>query len=599
MFFRSFDPVETARVSAIQLISDLSSSTGIIIPFIEDYLVDYERHNLRAAFIAGFAHGLDLQALLIRLQTHGGYSAADFRDLIVYVGTPDAVENHVVSFAQSSLTVLQDQTESAVNSNGVLLRGVSLGAVAAENEFRTLRNYFVETSEYIRTLRGEVRVVTGRKGSGKTAIFFQVRDTLRVQDGTLVIDLKPESFQMSKFRDDLAELVDAGLVDHTLSAFWYFVMLSEVMVALRKRAERYARADSRAASLISESADLIQSFGIPESGDFNLRLNQLVRYFLDELRGSRNRGAPLAIEEITNLVFRSAVPELREFILKHTLINDKIVLLFDNIDKGWPSTGVEDVDIDLIRTLLESLTKLGQDLASYNRKFESTVFLRNDIFELLIDDTPDRGKFGRVNIDWSDREKLRQLIARRLKDSHGLKFADFSSIWNSLFDEKVDGRDSFEFLVDHSLMRPRFLISLVEIAIGNAINRQHSKVSDVDCVESVNQYSHSLIDDFGFEIRDVSKFPSDMLYYFVGSEREISAEEIIKILKERGMTVEESSDALHLMLWYGVIGLASVRGNPLYIFDVGYNMKRLMSETQQPSFDSMYVINPGIYPALA
>ena len=30
------------------------------------------------------------------------------------------------------------------------------GATAAENEFRTLEDYFVETAEYLRTARGEI-----------------------------------------------------------------------------------------------------------------------------------------------------------------------------------------------------------------------------------------------------------------------------------------------------------------------------------------------------------------------------------------------------------------------------------------------------------
>ncbi len=62
-------------------------------------------------------------------------------------------------------------------------------------------------------------------------------------------------------------------------------------------------------------------------------------------------------------------------------------------------------------------------------------------------------------------------------------------------------QDSFEFFVDHCLMRPRFLINIIENAISNAVNRGHMTVQEVDCVDAVRQHSLYLVDDFGYEIR--------------------------------------------------------------------------------------------------
>jgi hypothetical protein len=78
---------------------------------------------------------------------------------------------------------------SARSSKSALQR-ITLGAEAAENEFRTLEDYFVETAEFLKTARGEVRIVAGRKGSGKTAIFFMVRDSFRRQRNTVISDLR-------------------------------------------------------------------------------------------------------------------------------------------------------------------------------------------------------------------------------------------------------------------------------------------------------------------------------------------------------------------------------------------------------------------------
>ena len=68
----------------------------------------------------------------------------------------------------------------------------------AENEFQTLEQYFVETDQYQRTLRGEVNLVVGRKGTGKTALFSQARNRIRRDRQNIVVDLKPEGYQLIK-----------------------------------------------------------------------------------------------------------------------------------------------------------------------------------------------------------------------------------------------------------------------------------------------------------------------------------------------------------------------------------------------------------------
>jgi hypothetical protein len=43
------------------------------------------------------------------------------------------------------------------------------------------------------------------------------------------------------------------------------------------------------------------------------------------------------------------------------------------------------------------------------------VFVRNDVFELLMQGTADYGKDRRANLDWTDRRQLVELLMRRLE----------------------------------------------------------------------------------------------------------------------------------------------------------------------------------------
>ena len=105
-------------------------------------------------------------------------------------------------FFRAVADAIQSTSELRVERKG-LLEKIDLGDVAAENEIRALKNYFVKTPQFQQTIQGHTQVVVGRKGSGKTAIFYGVREELRRQRAALILDLKPDGHQLIKLRDAL------------------------------------------------------------------------------------------------------------------------------------------------------------------------------------------------------------------------------------------------------------------------------------------------------------------------------------------------------------------------------------------------------------
>jgi hypothetical protein len=598
VFYRSFDPVETPRFSSLQAIGDISASAAVIIPILGSHIAGFEQHNFRAAFVAGLATGLGRRTLILRLRSDADELPVDYRDDVKVVGDAREISETVICFAQEAVIAAQNIEPTQLDQRTSALRSIWLGAVAAENEFRTLSQYFVETAEFARTLRGEVKIVTGRKGSGKSAIFFQTRDKLRKSQNNVVVDLKPESHQLQEFRENLGQIIEVGVLDHTIAAFWHYVLASEILLRIVDGLRSIASNDADTLSFVNRCLATLGEVRAIESGDFTSRLNSLARYFVQETNSRNKREAAMHLNKITNTVYSEGLPAVRKLILEATLVGTKIIVLFDNIDKGWPSGGLESVDTRVVRLLLESLVKIGQEFSAKSREFQSTVFLRNDIFELLIEDTPDRGKSGRVNIDWTDREKLRQVILRRLQASTGGVGLAFDQLWYARFPKKVGECDSFDYFLDHSLMRPRFLIAIIELAIANAVNRGHAFVQEDDCQEAVRQHAHALLDDFGFEIRDVSKISFDVLYAFVGAPNVLTSTDIIEKLMAFGLEAESAETAFHLMLWYGVIGVESTGRGTTYIYDVEYKMRRLQAAMKRHDYEDRFRIHPALYAAL-
>ena len=337
-----------------------------------------------------------------------------------------------------------------------------------------------------------------------------------------------------------------------------------------------------------------------EPGDFTTRLTRLSTIIARELRDAIKAGKQVSIEQVTNLVFKNGISNIRDLIVLHANSSFPVRFLFDNIDKGWPASGVQKQDITIVRLLIESLVKVRRDLASRGLEFQSTVFIRHDIYDLMLDQTPDRGKSGQVSIDWTDKAKLAQVIYKRLQVGLSDRKSTMQEMWARIMPKDVFGQDSLEYFINHCLMRPRFLIDLIEAAIANAINRGHSIIAEADCIDAIKQYSLSLVDDFGFEMRDVSGISSDVLYSLIGVGRSEPKSKIIELLGKDGFTSEKSEEIIDLMLWYGLVGASGNDVSPeRFIYDFQYNMKRLRAAVQQSGVDPIYAINPALQVGLS
>jgi hypothetical protein len=206
LFFRSFDPEETSRLNPYEAIKNVAESYGIIITLLPNRFRDAASHNLRASFIAGLAEGMGKEILL--LQLGDGPVAIDYRDMVKVCRRREDIVDAIAAFAPLITMAFQQQQAARQPLPSSLLQRLQLGASAAENEFRDLGAYFVQTDAYWRARRGEVRLVLGRKGSGKSALFSQVRDYHRQNRSNIVVDIKPEGYKLLKFKDDIVHLLD-------------------------------------------------------------------------------------------------------------------------------------------------------------------------------------------------------------------------------------------------------------------------------------------------------------------------------------------------------------------------------------------------------
>ena len=300
---------------------------------------------------------------------------------------------------------------------------------------------------------------------------------------------------------------------------------------------------------------------------------------------------------LTQLVYSGDFRELSQAVSEYLHTKKSVWLLVDNLDKGWPVKGTSEVDILIVRSLLDATRKLQHQLEAQDVMFDCLVFLRSDIYEHLREETPDKGKDTAIRLDWEDRAIFEEIVRRRVKSSTGLDGA-FRDVWPRLCVPLVDGEDSFSYVLDRTLMRPRDLLQFLSSIVHIAISRGHKRVEEDDIRQGERSYSEDLLLTTSFEIADTYPEYSDLLYAFDGSSAGMSKSEATDRLVNIAQIPEEEVDrVLELLVWFGFFGVGpGGAAKEKYAYDVQSNLQRLMYPLRMD--DARVVIHPAFRSAL-
>ncbi|CAA9376931.1 MAG: hypothetical protein AVDCRST_MAG93-8893, partial [uncultured Chloroflexia bacterium] len=355
--YRSFDPREQPRLSALETYRNVKRSIAVIVNLLPSDATDHRLNNLRAAFLMGISYGLDKD--LLAFQEGAEPVPLDYRELVATYRYPRDVDGYINELAPRVVEGLQTIEGRSTTQLQGLLANMDLGATAAENEVETLRDYYVATHEFGQVTNGAARLAVGRKGSGKSALFFQATDKLSSNKPRIVLDLKPEGHQLARFKTLVLKLLESAVQEHAIVAFWEYILLLEIC---NKILEKDRQVHLRNHNLTERYQDLRQLYTpelLAEGGDFSERLLRLINRIGDTFRAQYGTDGKvyLSPDQVTGLIYGHDIQELRKQLAEYLLYKDDVYVLIDNIDKGWPTRGVEAIDILILRSLLEATRK--------------------------------------------------------------------------------------------------------------------------------------------------------------------------------------------------------------------------------------------------
>lgn len=387
--------------------------------------------------------------------------------------------------------------------NPVLLkRGMSIGTGNAESDDEFLFECFINYPpvEECKRMTSPAMIIAGRTGEGKTAILRHIDSNA---EHSVCLDPSEMSMSYVSNSDALRFLTAIGAdLDLLFQVLWKHVLCIE-FIRLRWDVENTEKSRSIFARITERfSRDERRSKAIAYlkawQGKFWITMDQNVKEIteayeaklhaelgvdIDKFKAGGQYDKRLSTEKKSELVARSRKiinsDQLAELhgIIDMLSIPDgdqmkNFYILIDQLDERWVDDSVR---FRMIKGLIESLKSFRKIT-----NLKILVALRLDVLERVVQDTSDisfqREKFedNFVRLTWSKTE-LKALVDGRIKLLFKRKFTTESVGFYDVFPQKIANKDTFDWMIERTLMRPRDIIAFVNESITAAAG--HPSVS--------------------------------------------------------------------------------------------------------------------------
>lgn len=347
-----------------------------------------------------------------------------------------------------------------------ILRSLDFGAPAAERDIGCgLATYFVESAAYQRVRTGAKTIILGNRGSGKSAI-FKVLAVREQSAGSHVIELSPEDYSYELLGSTMAAASAGSWAKHgAYAAAWKYLIYVLIMKEVSAKGARLPR-----------SADAIRRYVRDNHPDPQMgKLSMLVSYLkrLDSIKvgplkagfKARELDKLYKLEEINHLL-----PSLKEI-----LARQRVVVLVDELDRGWDSSENAKAFVSGLFQACLSINSLHANLRVY-------VSLRQELYDTIPALYEDAQKYRDLleTIHWTE-DSLLTLIAKRIRhcaqenghNQQALELAGDSACWNAIFATPPGhpANSSFRYMIDRTLHRPREIIHFCAQTVEHARER--------------------------------------------------------------------------------------------------------------------------------
>lgn len=364
----------------------------------------------------------------------------------------------------------------------VFKRNMNIGTISAEHDLEFLKSCFIKTPEFedLCDFSNRKMILLGRTGSGKTALLNEIKNSV-----DCFVQIKPDvfAFQYLSSVPFVKKLIEANV---NLDIFYKFLWLHEIISQIIKNYFAYQKKD-----FFIELKEKVSSLG---------RISQLKKYldeydgvFFDEgctekitkeieqqvmasvglsigkLEGKLSDSEKREIQVKTSqYINKKQITQLKNII---TLLKDyysknkqkKIVIAIDNLDDKWIE---DDSKYKLIDALLYAIKEF-TDI----QNLKILIAMRSDLLAKTCEITKrqnEKDNAFTLRLDWN-KQMLEDVLNKRISYLFSYKYKKQTKItFKDLFNFYINGIPATDYIINRSMMRPRDLISFVNLCIIEA-----------------------------------------------------------------------------------------------------------------------------------
>jgi hypothetical protein len=291
------------------------------------------------------------------------------------------------------------------------------------------------------------------------------------------------------------------------------------------------------------------------------------------------------------------IRELRNEVMSYLKLKGVVFFLFDNLDRFWTPTGFVDIDASIIAGLVESLSETRKVMSRQKIDFYWAIFLRSDVYEFIVKGMADYGKLAVESVEWHDRGLLFILFERRVLQGFEGMNVTWRDVWRAVSVPTVKGKDTIDFLIDASLMRPRYLIRLFETARRRAMTLRKNIIDEEDYDAALHELGWQVMEDFNRELVDVVPSAEELLFDIVIRGDEMTLEELRQIIRKRVTDPKTIEVVVDVLIWMGCLGVKNSNG-VTYISDCGFQRPHIRALLGDPDKHSI-VFHPVLASIMA
>lgn len=373
-------------------------------------------------------------------------------------------------------------------------KGLSIGNSAAEEDKIFLENCFLQTEDLnlLKDVTNPKSVVLGRTGAGKSALLMKLegvkKNVIRVDPNNLSLNYIANS-NVINFLTSLG--VDLDIFYQMLWRHVFCVELIKNHFSLTSES-RMPVFDNWLLSIVNPKKKIAVEYLKKWERTFWLetesRIKEIVTIFEENFKVKSDidiSGIGLSSEAQSSLdqtlrsdiinrakkvVDDSQIKDLGEVIrlLGEEVFNDTQkaqYIVIDDLDLNW----VDDlIRYKLIRSLIETI-KTFRNIAAV----KILIAMRSDLLEGVYKRTlspgfqPEKYKDLEMQVTWTD-EQLKGLVDARIEYLFEREYTKQKVLFDEVFPEKVNNKQTFSYLVERTLKRPRDIIKFINFIFEEA-----------------------------------------------------------------------------------------------------------------------------------